>query len=101
MGVDTLNRVSIIFTICDFLFAFLYVQQSSSEKGVYSKRKEFAPFGSKFFPLRVDPFSEERKTILTGLTDFTGSASILLKVSKHLLSFRHHSERRFCLAFYL
>ena len=26
-------------------------------KGVYSKRKEFAPNGSKFFPFRVDPFS--------------------------------------------
>ena len=25
-------------------------------KGVYSKRKEFAPLGSKFFPLRVDFF---------------------------------------------
>ena len=28
-------------------------------KGVFSKRKEFAPLGSKFFPFRVDPFSEE------------------------------------------
>ena len=27
-------------------------------KGVYSKRKEFAPRGSKFYPFRVDPFSE-------------------------------------------
>ena len=27
-------------------------------KGVYSKRKEFAPKGSKFFPFRVEPFSE-------------------------------------------
>ena len=26
--------------------------------GLYSKRKEFAPFGSKFFSFRVDPFSE-------------------------------------------
>ena len=25
---------------------------------IYSKRKEFAPYGSKFFPFRVDPFSE-------------------------------------------
>ena len=24
-------------------------------KGVYSKRKEFAPKGSKFFPFRIDP----------------------------------------------
>ena len=29
-----------------------------SVKGVYSIRKEFAPKGSKFFPYRVDPFSE-------------------------------------------
>ena len=29
-----------------------------SEKGVCSKRKEFAPMGSKFFPFRVDAFSE-------------------------------------------
>ena len=27
-------------------------------KGVCSKSKEFAPLGSKFFPIRVDPFSE-------------------------------------------
>ena len=27
-------------------------------KGVYSKRKEFAPTGSKVFPFRVDPFSK-------------------------------------------
>ena len=28
------------------------------KKGAYPKRKEFAPTGSKFFPFRVDPFSE-------------------------------------------
>ena len=27
-------------------------------KEIYSKWKEFAPSGSKFFPFRVDPFSE-------------------------------------------
>ena len=37
---------------CDFLFAFSI---NSSESEVYSKRKEYAPIGSKFFPLRVDP----------------------------------------------
>ena len=31
---------------------------SPSWKWVYTKRKEFAPLGSKFFPLRVHPFSE-------------------------------------------
>ena len=34
-------------------------------KGGYYKRKEFAPKGSKFFPFRVDPFSEVSETILT------------------------------------
>ena len=34
-------------------------------KGVHSKKEEFAPKGSKFFPFRVDQFSEGRKTILT------------------------------------
>ena len=39
-------------------------------KGTYSKRKEFAPIGSKFFPFRVDPFQigtdvQERKQELT------------------------------------
>ena len=32
-------------------------------KGIYSTRKEFAPFGSKFFPCRVDHFSEGRSKI--------------------------------------
>ena len=30
-----------------------------SEERFYSKKKEFAPLGSKFFPFSVDPFSEE------------------------------------------
>ena len=42
--------------LCDFLFALL-----STIKGVYSKRKEFAPPGSKFFPFRVDSFSKGRQ----------------------------------------
>ena len=38
-------------------------------KGVYTERKEFAPNGSKFFPLRVDLFSEGswRKRKHTGI----------------------------------
>ena len=40
----------------DFLLGY-FTQYSPSEKGIYSKRKEFA-LGSKFFPLRIDPFSE-------------------------------------------
>ena len=36
-------------------------------KGFYSKRKEFAPTGSKFFPFTVDPFSEGRQNNMTEL----------------------------------
>ena len=36
-------------------------------KWVYSKRKEFAPIGSKFFPFRVDLYSEGVKSVLTEL----------------------------------
>ena len=36
-----------------------YVKRVASVwKVVYSKRKEFAPLGSKFFPFRVDSFSK-------------------------------------------
>ena len=34
---------------------------SPFRKGVYSKMKEFAPIGSKFFPFRGDPFPERTK----------------------------------------
>ena len=37
---------------------------SSFWNEVYSKTKEFAPTGSKFFPFGVDAFSEERQTHL-------------------------------------
>ena len=35
------------------------VRLSPLRKAVYSKRKEFAPWGSKFFPFIVDPFLED------------------------------------------
>ena len=41
---------------CDFLFALLYTK--ALLKGIYSKRKEFAPLRSKLFPFRVERFSE-------------------------------------------
>ena len=37
---------------CDFLFAFQHTKPLLT-KGVYSKRKEFAPLWNKFFPFRV------------------------------------------------
>ena len=65
-GLDTVCRFSSIFNkgdnFCHVLFAFLHT--NSLLKRVYSKRKEFALSGSKFFPFRVDLFSEERKNKL-------------------------------------
>ena len=49
-----------------------------SQKEVYSKRKEFAPRGSKFFPFRVDPF-EDGDRIHFDRTASPESVSILLK----------------------
>ena len=49
----------------NFLFAFQCI--SVFLKEVYSKRKEFAPNGSKFFPFKVDPFSEGRQNSLRKL----------------------------------
>ena len=42
-------------------FCVLYYTPSPILKEVNSKRKEFAPNGSKFFPFRVDPFPEGRQ----------------------------------------
>ena len=61
-GPDTLDRFSDVFkrvTTCGFQFVFLHT--NPFWKRVYSKRKEFAPQGSKFFPFRVDAISEERQ----------------------------------------
>ena len=52
-------------------------------KGVYSKRKEFAPKGSKFFPFRVDPFQKESDmqeqkeevTIIVSLVENNGKST--------------------------
>ena len=46
-----------------FLFVFLHIKPLP--KKVNSKRKEFAPLGSKFFPFKVDPFSKRNKVIFT------------------------------------
>ena len=60
----TIGRFTVILykggNFCDFLFAFLHT--SLLLKGANSKRKEFSPVGSKFFPLSVDSFSEGRQT---------------------------------------
>ena len=46
--------------LCDFRFDFLYVKPLP--QGIHSKRKAVAPLGSKFFPLSLESFSEERET---------------------------------------
>ena len=76
----------------DFLFGYS-AHQSPSEKestlreknlptfkGVYSKRKEFAPNGSKFFPFGGDPFSEARQNKADRVT-FYESLSIPLPLN--------------------
>ena len=39
-------------------------------KGVYSKRKEFAPIGSKYFPFREDPFLDGSQNSLDRTASF-------------------------------
>ena len=46
-----LNR-QVFVSLCDFLFYFIYIDPF--RKGVISKRKEFAPKGSKFLPFTVE-----------------------------------------------
>ena len=48
LGTDLLSREAILSKL--FLSPF--------GKGIYSKRKEFAPLGRKFFPFTADPLSE-------------------------------------------
>ena len=50
--------------------------------GVYAKRKEFAPKGSKFFPFRVDPLIEgdEKEDWVTA------HESVAIRLSHALLS---------------
>ena len=66
-GLDTFSIFSAIFytgdNFCNFLFEFHNTKYLW--KGVYSKRKEFASKGSKFFPFREDPFQKGDKTIFT------------------------------------
>ena len=51
---------SVVFNERDSFVTFCLFPENQVpfEKMVYSKWKEFAPTGSKFFPFKVDPFSE-------------------------------------------
>ena len=44
--------------LCQTHFCLPSERCLNKDFGVYSKRKEFAPTGSKFFPFIVNPFSE-------------------------------------------
>ena len=46
------------YTLGGWVGATVFIYLPSFWKGVYFKRKEFAPLRSKFFPFRVDSFSE-------------------------------------------
>ena len=50
-----------------FVTSCFIIPQVPSEKGVNSIRKEFGPYGSKFFTYWVDPFSEENQYTLKPL----------------------------------
>ena len=65
-GLDSFGRFSLIFykgeNFCDFLFVFCSVSsQVPFLKGSTLKGKNLLPLGSKFFPFRVDLFSEGSK----------------------------------------
>ena len=55
---ETLGRISAILNKGDNFYFFCTT--IPFWKGIYSKSKEFAPIGSKFFPFRKDPFSKGR-----------------------------------------
>ena len=60
---DTPCRISTIFDKGNYMLWLFCVSCKLSLfwKGVYPKRKEFAPRGSKLFSFRVDSFTERRK----------------------------------------
>ena len=63
-GLNTLGTFFCLFVRELFFFTFCLLEctQIPFWKGVYSKRKEFAPSGSKVFPFTADPLSEGDKT---------------------------------------
>ena len=57
-------------------------------KEVYSERKYFAPKGSKFFPVRVDPFQKGDNTLLTEVSPLQNipSPKLLLSITAGIRS---------------
>ena len=63
---DTHGKISTIFKRGATFFDFCYALRHTTPllKKVYSKRREFAPLGSKFSPFRVDPFKKDNENNL-------------------------------------
>ena len=88
VGLNTLGRFSvmlsretIVVTSC-----LLSCNPGPFWKGVYSRRKEFAPKGSKFFPCRVDSFQKGGKSIFDMVTS-PESVSIPVKPRQESMVF--------------
>ena len=63
-------------------------------KGVYSKRKEFAPSGSKFFLLRVEPAPE--KDQCAGMPTGSHKSCLSCKMEDHLPSTSMRLKSHIC-----
>ena len=51
--------------------------------GIYSKRKEFASKGSKFFPFRADPFQRGGKNNFTEFDRAVSPEKVSIPLKKH------------------
>ena len=63
-------------------FSILFnISLSLFRKGIHSKRKEFAPKGSKFFPYRIGLFSEVCLCVVRKVHFFVLCASVIITCS--------------------
>ena len=67
-GLDSVEFRPVFTKEATSVTCFAFLHHKPLLERVYSKRKEFAPKGSTFFPFRVDPiFRREAKTVLSYL----------------------------------
>ena len=71
-GLNILGRFSVIYYKGNLFLRFpvSLSHQASSEKGSTLKGKNLLPTGSKFFPSRVEPFSEGNKNNFVKVVSF-------------------------------
>ena len=69
-GLVTTGRFSAMFYNRDnfYVSLFVFLQPNPFWKRIYTKRKEFAPNGSKFFPFRVDLTSKWKQITFDRIT---------------------------------